>query len=176
MLPSSWSGFSTQKPHNFGCFSLGVVVVEAAKRSGSLITARLAGEQGREVFPVPGNPLDPRAAGTNKLLGDGAGLVSSAEVVINVLNPILGRGPEVATIAGPSFDAAPDDPIKMDVEQSDRERVIEALGPSPVDIDEVVRSTQLPARHVQIVLLELDLAGRLERHGNQLVSLKDETF
>jgi DNA processing protein len=61
----------------------------------------------------------------------------------------------------------------MDVEQSERERVIEALGFSPVDIDEIIRATQLPARHVQIILLELDLAGRLERHGNQLVSLTD---
>lgn len=154
--------------------SVGVVVVEAAFRSGSLITARLAGEQGREVFAVPGNPLDPRAAGTNKLLRDGAGLVTSAEDVISVLAPILGRGaipPDDET--GGTFDSTPVDPIRMDVGQSERERVIDALGVSPVDIDEIIRATRLPARQVQIILLELDLAGRLERHGNQLVSLID---
>lgn len=154
--------------------SVGVVVVEAAFRSGSLITARLAGEQGREVFAVPGNPLDPRAAGTNKLLRDGAGLVTSAEDVISVLAPILGRGVEpMDDGTGGTFEAAPDAPIKLDVGQSERERVIDALGVSPVDIDEVIRATRLPARQVQIILLELDLAGRLERHGSQLVSLID---
>ncbi len=155
--------------------SLGVVVVEAAFRSGSLITARLAGEQGREVFAVPGNPLDPRAAGTNKLLRDGAGLVTSADDVISVLAPILGRGTSPRDDAtGSNFEMAPDSPIKLDVDQSERERVIESLGLSPVDIDEVIRATRLTARQVQIILLELDLAGRLERHGSQLVSLIDQ--
>lgn len=153
--------------------SVGVIVVEAAYRSGSLITARNAGEQGREVFAVPGNPLDPRAAGTNRLLSDGAGLVTSAEDVISVLAPILRRGVDFPARGGPAFDAPPDPPIRMDLEQSDRERVFDALGVSPVDVDEIIRNTALPARVVQIVLLELDLAGRLERHGNQLVSLKD---
>ena len=154
--------------------SLGVVVVEAAFRSGSLITARFAGEQGREVFAVPGNPLDPRAAGTNKLLRDGAGLVTSAEDVISVLAPILGHGVRpLADQTSGTFEAAPDSPIKLDVDQTDRERVIDALGVSPVDVDEIIRATRLPARQVQIILLELDLAGRLERHGSQLVSLID---
>lgn len=155
--------------------SLGVVVIEAAYRSGSLITARLAGEQGREVFAVPGNPLDPRAAGTNKLLRDGAGLVTSADDVISTLEPILGRG--VGTDKGSpesNFEMASEEPLKLDVDQSERERVIEALGLTPVDIDEVIRATRLPARQVQIILLELDLAGRLERHGSQLVSLIDQ--
>jgi DNA processing protein len=154
--------------------SLGVVVIEAAFRSGSLITARFAGEQGREVFAVPGNPLDPRAAGANKLLRDGAGLVTSAEDIISVLAPILGRGVRpIDDQAGGTFEAAPDSPIKLDVDQSARERVIDALGVSPVDVDEIIRATRLPARQVQIILLELDLAGRLERHGSQLVSLID---
>ena len=153
--------------------SVGVIVVEAAKRSGSLITARIAGEQGREVFAVPGNPLDPRAAGTNMLLSDGAGIVTCAEDVITTLEPILGRSHERPELSGPAFDAKPDEPIRMDIEQPERERVIEALGLSPVDIDEVIRSTRLSARHVHIILLELDLAGRLERHGSQLVSLRN---
>lgn len=156
--------------------SIGVIVVEAAKRSGSLITARLAGEQGREVFAVPGNPLDPRAAGTNMLLADGAGLVTAADDVISVLEPILGRSQIDPNAGAPSFDAEHEDPIRMDVEQSDREKVIDALGFSPVDIDEIIRATRLQARLVRIILLELDLAGRLERHGNQLVSLKETTL
>jgi len=152
--------------------SAGVIVVEAAYRSGSLITARLAGEQGREVFAVPGNPLDPRAAGTNRLLRDGAGLVTCADDVISVLAPILGRV-SAPPASKSRFDAAPEPVIKVDVGRSERERVIAALGVSPVDIDEVIRTTGLPARQVQIILLELDLASRLERHGNQLVSLRE---
>jgi DNA processing protein len=151
--------------------SLGVVVVEAAERSGSLITARFAGEQGREVFAVPGSPLDPRSAGTNNLLKQGACLITSARDVIEALAPILGRplepfGPE---LAAPDEGQAPE-PLP-DIVQSERERVVGALGPSPVDIDEVIRATGLGARKVHIVLLELDLAGRLQRHGQQLVSL-----
>lgn len=151
--------------------SLGVVVVEAAERSGSLITARLAGEQGREVFAVPGSPLDPRSAGTNNLLKQGACLVTSARDIIDVLAPILGR-----PIAPPPELAAadahrPPQPLP-DIRQSERELIVGALGPSPVDIDELIRTTGVPARKVHIVLLELDLAGRLQRHGRQLVSLK----
>ena len=152
--------------------SVGVVVVEAANRSGSLITARLAGEQGREVFAVPGNPLDPRAVGTNRLLRDGAGLVTCAEDITAVLAPILGHRVEPSDSTG-TFETCSEDPIIMDIDQSDRERVIGALGVSPVDIDEIIRATRLQARQVQVVLLELDLAGRLERHGNQMVSLAD---
>lgn len=151
--------------------SLAVIVVEAANRSGSLITARLAGEQGREVFAVPGNPLDPRAGGTNKLLRDGAGLVTCAQDVISVLAPILGGDFFPPAAKGSSFDATPEPPIKIEVGSSERELVIDSLGVSPVDVDEVIRATRLPARQVQIILLELDLAGRLERHGSQLVSL-----
>ena len=152
--------------------SLAVIVVEAAKRSGSLITARLAGEQGREVFAVPGNPLDPRAAGTNRLLKDGAGLLTCAEDVISVLQPILGRPvKEVEEDGENSYQASL--ATHPDVEPPERTRVVEALGYSPVDIDEVIRQTGLDARVVHIVLLELDLAGRLERHGRQLVSLRD---
>ncbi|MGB6949583.1 MAG: DNA-processing protein DprA, partial [Methyloceanibacter sp.] len=153
--------------------SLGVVVVEAAERSGSLITARLAGEQGREVFAVPGSPLDPRSAGTNNLLKQGACLTTSARDVVEVLAPILGRplepfGPELAS---PDEGRAPE-PLP-DIVQGERERIIGAMGPSPVDIDELIRATGLSARKVHVVLLELDLAGRLQRHGQQLVSLVD---
>jgi len=151
--------------------SLGVVVVEAAERSGSLITARLAGEQGREVFAVPGSPLDPRSAGTNNLLKQGAGLVTCAQDIVETLAPILGRPPPSANgLAAADQHAAPA-PLP-DIHQTERELIVGALGPSPVDIDELIRMTGLATRKVHIVLLELDLAGRLERHGQQLVSKK----
>lgn len=151
--------------------SLGVVVVEAAERSGSLITARFAGEQGREVFAVPGSPLDPRSAGANNLLKQGAGLVTCARDIVEALAPILGRTPEPIELASSDASAAPK-PLP-DIGHSERERIVSALGPSPVDIDELIRTTRLAARDVHIVLLELDLAGRLQRHGQQLVSLID---
>ncbi len=146
-------------------------MVEAAERSGSLITARFAGEQGREVFAVPGSPLDPRSAGANTLLKQGAGLVTSARDIIEALAPILGRPPEPVDLASSDEGSAPS-PLP-DIGQSERERIVSALGPSPVDIDELIRATGLRTRDVHIVLLELDLAGRLQRHGQQLVSLID---
>ena len=151
--------------------SLGVVVVEAAERSGSLITARLAGEQGREVFAVPGSPLDPRSAGTNNLLKQGAGLVTSVRDIVDALAPILGRPHRPVELASSDEPSQPR-PLP-DIGPSERERIGSALGPSPVDIDELIRVTGLDTRAVHIVLLELDLAGRLQRHGQQLVSLID---
>ncbi|MDJ0513803.1 MAG: DNA-processing protein DprA [Methyloceanibacter sp.] len=153
--------------------ALGVVVIEAAQRSGSLITARLAGEQGREVFAVPGSPLDPRAAGTNNLLKQGATLVTNATDVTDVLAPILGR-----PMSGPQNELASNEEQDVprplpDIAPTERERVIEALGPSPIDIDEIIRCTGLETRKVHIILLELDLAGRLQRHPRQLVSLTE---
>ncbi len=151
--------------------SLAVAGVEAAERSGSLSTARLAGEQGREVFAVPGSPLDPRCAGTNNLLKQGAGLVTSSRDIIETLAPILGRPP--STPIGLSADNEHKTPEPLpDIRPTERDLILSALGPSPVDIDELIRTTGVATRKVQIVLLELDLAGRLERHGRQLVSLR----
>ena len=156
--------------------SLGVVIVEAARRSGSLITARRAADQGREVFAVPGHPLDPRAAGTNQLLKDGATLVTCAEDVVNALQ--LFRRPHDAVPSreplgdsSNSIDAAPAADPLLEVAGDDRARVVAALGPAPVHVDELARTTGLPIRIVQTVLLELALAGRVEHHGSQLVSL-----
>jgi DNA processing protein len=153
--------------------SLAVIVVEAAKRSGSLITARFAGEQGREVFAVPGNPLDPRAAGTNGLLKDGAGLLTCAEDVISALEPILGHAANRVEEHDEenTYQARP--MAHPNVGPSDRSRVADALGYSPVDLDEVIRQTGLDVRVVHVILLELDLAGHLERHGLQMVSLRE---
>lgn len=159
--------------------SIGVLIVEASRRSGTLITARMAGEQGREVFAIPGHPLDPRAEGTNALLKSGATLVTEPDDILGALAPQLaeplpaawhsvvaepethGVGPVVAAVA------------VGEVPEADRARLVEALGPAPVDIDELGRATGLSPRALQIALLELALAGRIERHGHQLVSLKD---
>lgn len=158
--------------------ALGTVIVEAASRSGSLITARLAGEIGREVFAVPGSPLDPRAYGTNRLIRDGAALARSAEDVIEVLAPIL-EDPERAYGAAP-LARPPTDPDGAEADavewteplaETDRDRVVEALGAAPIDVDEIIRHTGLGPGAVHTVLLELELAGRLARHGGQLVSL-----
>ncbi len=149
--------------------ALATIVVEAAQRSGSLITARMALEQNREVFAVPGSPLDPRAAGSNNLIKQGARMVTDAGDIIDAIAPMLAQPPEkpAATLGAPpggGVDAEPAD--------SDRDRVLEALGPTPVEIDEIVRFTGLPARTVLVVILELDLAGRVERHPGQRVSLR----
>jgi DNA processing protein len=142
------------------------VIVEAARRSGSLITARMALEQGREVFAVPGSPLDPRAEGTNGLLKQGAALVTEAADVINVLRPILGQ-----RIEQPAEEPDDGPPRLTEPETSERARIVALLGPTPVSIDDLVRmSTSSPAI-VRTVLLELEIAGRLERHGGGLVSL-----
>jgi len=145
--------------------ALGVVVVEAAHRSGSLITARIAAEQGREVFAVPGSPLDPRAAGTNDLIKQGAALVTEAADIINVVTPILERPLE---LPGREPDETP--PIEEPA-QSDRARITALLGPSPIGLDDLIRLSVVAPAVVRTVLLELELAGRLERHGNGLVSL-----
>jgi DNA processing protein len=153
--------------------ALGVVIVEAARRSGSLITARLAGEQGREVMAVPGHPLDPRAEGTNGLLKDGATLVTEPGDVVSALAPLLQGGH--ADGAGASQAAGPPAAAALDVSLDEglRAQVWEALGPAPVDIDALARATGLDARRVGIALLELALADRIERHGAHLVSRKN---
>lgn len=139
--------------------SLGVVVIEAAERSGSLITARYALEQGREVMAAPGSPLDPRAKGTNRLLRDGAALIESAEDVIAVLEQT--RRPSVEAPAMGDYENEPLDPRQLDEEADQvREQVAALLSPSPVHRDELVRHTGAPARAVIAALVELELAGR----------------
>jgi len=145
--------------------AVGVVIVEAAHRSGSLITARMAAEQGREVFAVPGSPLDPRTAGANDLLKQGATLVTSAADIITVVNPILER-PLKTQLEEPSAGELGHDP-----DAGKRARIIALLGPTPVGIDDLIRMSGAPISTVRIVLLELELAGRLEQHGGGLVSL-----
>ena len=143
--------------------SLGIVVVEAAQRSGSLITARLANEQGREVFAVPGSPVDPRAAGTNDLIKQGATLVTDAADVINAVQPIMARPL--------ALEEPDDDYSEADPAADERARIVALLGPTPVLLDDLIRLSGASPAIVRTVLLELELAGRLERHGGGMVSL-----
>ncbi|MEO7603245.1 MAG: DNA-processing protein DprA [Sphingomicrobium sp.] len=141
----------------------GTVVVEAAPRSGSLITARLAGEAGREVMAIPGSPLDPRAQGCNQLIRDGATLVQNARDVLEAIRPS-----SVARVADPPLPFAP---TSAEPSDSQRSSVMDLLGPVAVGVDELVRQSGTSPADVQLVLLELDLAGKLERHAGGKVSL-----
>lgn len=147
-----------------------VLVVEAARKSGTLITARLANEMGREVMAVPGHPLDPRAEGTNRLIKQGATLVTEASDVLEVLAPQIDLKPSALKEAGRAAIEPPPLPPPL-IGDKDRNAVLSVLGAAPVDIDEIGRATGLPIRAVTVLLMELDLAGRIERHGGQLVSL-----
>ncbi|MGZ8331371.1 MAG: DNA-processing protein DprA [Rhodoplanes sp.] len=145
----------------------GVVVVEAARRSGSLITARRALDYGREVFAVPGSPLDPRAEGTNELLKQGATLVSSAQDVIAALSPLIERPPE-RPMEEPSLAVLP---IAVPPDGDARQGITALLGPTPVAIDDLIRWSGAPTPVVLTALLELELAGRLARQAGGRVAL-----
>jgi DNA processing protein len=150
--------------------SLGVIVVEAAARSGSLITARFALDQGREVFAVPGSPLDPRCRGTNDLIRHGATLTESAEDVLQQIPADLIAARPKGPVAPPSL-AHPPPSEGGEGLASAREEILERLAPTPVAVDELVRQCQFSPAMVVTVLLELELAGRLERHPGNQVSL-----
>jgi len=174
-MPFAWEPRAHDFPRRnriISGLSVGVIVVEAARRSGSLITARLAGEQGREVFAVPGSPLDPRNEGTNGLLKQGAIPVTEAADVIAAIEPILGRSPNLPSAQEPQQEmpgliGSPEPEPGAD----ERVRITTLLGPTPVSIDDLVRLSRASPTSVRTVLLELDIAGRLERHGAGLVSL-----
>ncbi len=206
-MPFGWEARGRDFPRRnriIAGLAQGSVIVEAARRSGSLITARFAAEQGREVFAVPGSPLDPRAEGTNELIREGATLCTSAQDVIDALARQIGDlpRPDLLSDAGPN--APPDEPLWEELDLPDvaappsvpamaeaaqpgfagptakknaacseatRERIVALLGPSPISVDELARVAETPAREVRSILLELELAGRLERHGGDLVSL-----
>jgi DNA processing protein len=176
--------------------ALGTVVVEAARGSGSLITARFALDQNRQVFAVPGSPLDPRAEGTNDLLKQGASICTSAEDVLTALEPVrssdssvlletgrergeplwgeqslFGVDPESTprTRPGDEFDDASGAAYRAgDEAEPVRERIIALLGPSPITLDELGRAAQASARDVRVVLFELELAGRIEFSGDRV--------
>ncbi len=213
-MPFGWEARGRDFPRRnriVSGLSSGIVVVEAAKNSGSLITARFAGEQGREVFAVPGSPLDPRAEGTNALLRDGATFCTRVDDVLDVVARLQARPHHGDLFSEPGAADHPDQPLwdELDLDDgsatpgpalrphgrasapyeaatrqaadaegsaegepfSGPERVIGLLGPSPISIDELVRAAEMPAQVIRAILLELELAGRLERHGSNLVSL-----
>jgi DNA processing protein len=146
--------------------SLGTMVVEAAPRSGSLITARLAAEAGREVMAVPGSPHDPRAQGCNQLIRDGATLIQNAADVLEAVRPIQ------PTLASPRTPFQPTESQWLDGDDGAITTVEDLLGPSPVPVDEIIRLSGAPSGAVQMALLELDLAGRLDRHAGGRVSIR----
>jgi DNA processing protein len=156
--------------------ALGVVVVEAAAQSGSLITARFALEQGRDVFAVPGSPLDPRCRGCNDLLRRGAILTENADDVLSHLAAQV-RGappPQPPSLPIPTVrdDWPRTEPAHPIADDNGVEMILERLGPTPVAVDELVRQCHLSAAAVATLLLELELAGRVERHPGNLVSLR----
>jgi DNA processing protein len=168
-MPMGWEPRARDFPRRnriIAALGLGLVVVEAAKRSGSLISARFAGELGRLVFAVPGSPLDPRSEGTNGLIRNGATLITGASDVSEALAPMIGNQTSFDGVNEP-----PHEPIADQPTDGDRDLVVEALGPTPVSVDDIIAHTGLKTPQVLLILLELDLAGRLERHSGGLASL-----
>ncbi|WP_395334102.1 DNA-processing protein DprA [Novosphingobium sp. BL-8H] len=149
--------------------SAGTVVVEAAPKSGSLITARLAGEMGREVMAIPGSPLDPRSHGCNQLIRDGAVLVQSVEDVIELITHF--DGVPRSTFRDEAIDLRPAAPVLEDGNGGQPSGIAEMLSSAPVAVDELIRQSGASPSAVQMELLELEIAGRLQRHAGGRVSL-----
>ncbi|WP_372423467.1 DNA-processing protein DprA [Salinarimonas chemoclinalis] len=208
-MPFSWEPKARDFPRRnriVSGLSLGTVVVEAARRSGSLITARFANEQGRIVFAVPGSPLDPRAEGANALIREGATLCAAADHVVSALMPLVDASwidsleaqevsgeitaealwdeldwldfgvplppPPRAPLVGIDLEEPPSQAPAAGGDAAEPEaRVLALLGPAPVGIDDLARQSGLPIGSVNRVLTELELSGRLERHGGNGVSL-----
>lgn len=169
--PFGWEARARDFPRRnriVAALSLGLVVVEAALRSGSLISARFANELGRLVFAVPGSPLDPRAEGVNSLLKNGAIVTTSAEDVIDALAPLDDRAPSFPR-AQPLLE--PEEAVALPPSDDQRTHILSLLGPSPVDIDDLIAHSGLAPAQVHLTILELDLAGRIERHSGNRVSL-----
>jgi DNA processing protein len=170
-MPMGWEPRAKDFPRRnriIAALGLGLLVVEAAQRSGSLISARLANELGRVVFAVPGSPLDPRCEGTNNLIKNGATLVTGARDILDALAPMTSLDQISRPVA--------DEPSRNDLDHAetsdnDRRRIVDALGPTPVHVDELIAFTGASPAQVWLVLLELDIAGRLQRHSGGAVSL-----
>lgn len=172
-MPFGWEPRARDFPRRnrlISGISLGVVVVEAAERSGSLITARLATDFGRLVFAVPGSPLDPRCHGTNGLLKQGAIVTTGSADVIEALAPLS----QLDLFNEPMVEEPKETGEMLPPNDDDRAVIVSALGPTPVDVDDIIRHTGLATSSVYLVLLELDLAGRLHRHAGGMVSLAME--
>ena len=179
-MPIGWQPRAKDFPRRnriIAALSKAVLVVEAARRSGSLITARLANEAGRLVLAVPGSPFDPRSEGTNRLIQQGASLVTSAEDVLEQIAPLDRDAPDSPdAMDEPGFDlesggdGLPEGRVQETSDEM-REKIAAAIGPSPVEIDDIIRYSGATPGEVQLVLIELALAGRLERHAGNRVSI-----
>ncbi len=194
-MPMGWEPRGRDFPRRnriISGLSYGVVVVEAAMRSGSLITARFAGEQGRDIFAVPGSPLDPRSEGTNALIRDGATLVTSADQIAEALAPALGRLPFTGgadesaadNVLGPYWDEldpdlnalertssfAEDAPDGNGEELLPRDQLVALIGTTPMPIDDLVRLSGRPVASVRTLLVELELEGRIARQDGGLIA------
>jgi DNA processing protein len=176
-MPFGWEPRAKDFPRRnrlIAGIGLGLVVIEAAARSGSLITARYAGNFGRLVFAVPGSPLDPRSEGANGLIKDGASLVTNASDIIEAMAPVSRIdlfSPQ--QVSEPIYED--DKPMALPPSERERDLIVDALGPTPAEIDDIIRHTGSPAQSVYLVLLELDLAGRLHRHAGGMVSIDFDT-
>jgi DNA processing protein len=170
-MPLGWEPRARDFPRRnriIAALGYGLLVVEAAQRSGSLISARLANELGRIVFAVPGSPLDPRCEGTNNLIKNGATLVTNARDVLEALAPLT----RLSMLPSPIVEEpSGDDFERPQASETVRQRILEALGPTPVGVDELIVFTGATAPQIYLVLLELDLAGRLQRHSGGAVSV-----
>jgi DNA processing protein len=174
-MPMGWKPRAKDFPRRnrlVAGISSGLLVVEAAKRSGSLISARLANEAGRTVFALPGSPLDPRCAGTNWLIKQGATLVTEPKEILDDLTAIKVPVQETLLSEPDHEETVPSEAALANLDDF-RESIIAALSPTPVEVDDIIRFSGAGPSRVHLVLIELDLAGRLERHGGNRVSLVD---
>lgn len=184
-MPIGWQPRAVDFPRRnriIAGLSLGLLVVEAAARSGSLITARLAAEIGRIVFAIPGSPLDPRAAGPNHLIRDGALLVTNASDLAETLTPLTPSTPQNAQysffespaedfLSFPSNNNEPIEQVEHDSSDNELASVLSALSTTPIDIETLCMYSGVPLQRMYLLLIELDLAGKLIRHSGGYVSL-----
>ncbi|MTI16374.1 DNA-protecting protein DprA [Rhodobacteraceae bacterium RKSG542] len=175
-MPLGWKPRARDFPRRnrlISGISLGTIIIEAAKKSGSLHTARFALEQGREVFAVPGSPLDPRSEGANRLIQQGAYLVNDSQDVLSALDTLNQPFLPFSEDGDQSIDIPENHwkPASTEARPDQRRAITQALSATPTDIDELARHAAMPVSAVRIVLLELELAGKLERHTRNRVSL-----
>ncbi len=176
-MPIGWQPRAKDFPRRnriITALSLAVVIVEAARRSGSLITARLANEMGRLVLAVPGSPLDPRSEGTNGLIKQGATLITRTEDILNAIQPLEGEASEFIYDISQKDDSTPIEGKTVMPQKADdklRAEILSALSQTPTDVDDILRFTGAGTGQLQLILLELALAGRLERHSGNRVSI-----
>lgn len=170
--PFGWEPRARDFPRRnriIAALSMGLIVVEAVQKSGSLISARLANELGRTVFAVPGSPLDPRSQGTNNLIREGATLITSADDVLEALKPVSEARQHAVQNQIGLFEK--EEFMTLPPDDNARAAVISLLSPAPTDINDIIAHSGLEPAQVALIILEMDLAGQIERHSANRVSL-----